>query len=83
MRRAVALAWTISGATQSHWSDTSTLTVELQRARPNLVIGVPRVFEKVREGAYNKAADGSAVGKRMFLEAEKAAMAERAEPCMA
>ena len=74
LARAVSLAWTISGATQSHWSDTSTLMVELQRVRPNLVVGVPRVFEKVREGAYNKAADGSAVGKRMFLEAEKAAI---------
>ena len=74
LARAVSLAWTISGATQSHWSDTSTLTVELQRVRPNLVVGVPRVFEKVREGAYNKAADGSAIGKRMFLEAEKAAI---------
>ena len=74
LARAVSLAWTISGATQSHWSDTSTLTMELQRVRPNLVVGVPRVFEKVREGAYNKAADGSAIGKRMFLEAEKAAI---------
>ena len=74
LARAVSTAWTISGATQTHWSDTSTLTVELQRVRPNLVVGVPRVFEKVREGAYNKAADGSAVGKRIFLEAEKAAI---------
>lgn len=74
LARAVAISWTLSGATQSHWSDTSTLTVELQRARPNLVIGVPRVFEKVRDGAYNKAADGSAVGKRLFLEAERAAV---------
>lgn len=74
LMRAVSISWTISGATQSHWSDTSTLTVELQRARPNLVVGVPRVFEKMRDGAYNKAADGSAVGKRLFLEAEKAAI---------
>ncbi|MCP1386852.1 long-chain fatty acid--CoA ligase [Corynebacterium sp. TA-R-1] len=74
LQRAVAIAWTISGAMQTHWSDTSTLTVELQRVRPHLVLGVPRVFEKVRDGAYNKAADGSAVGKRMFLEAEKAAI---------
>ncbi|WP_066524483.1 AMP-dependent synthetase/ligase [Corynebacterium bouchesdurhonense] len=74
LMRAVSISWTISGATQSHWSDISTLTVELQRVRPNLVVGVPRVFEKVREAAYNKAADGSAVGKRVFLEAEKAAI---------
>ena len=74
LQRAVSLALAIAGATQSHWSDTSTLTVELQRARPNMVLGVPRVFEKVRNAAYNKAADGSAVGKRVFLEAERAAI---------
>lgn len=74
LQRAVAIASTIAGVTQSHWSDTATLSVELQRSRPNMVMGVPRVFEKVRESAYNKAADGSAVGKRIFLEAEKAAI---------
>lgn len=74
LQRAVSLALAMAGATQSHWSDTSTLTVELQRARPNMVLGVPRVFEKVRNAAYNKAADGSAVGKRVFLEAERAAI---------
>ena len=74
LQRAVAIALTIAGVTQSHWSDTATLSVELQRSRPNMVMGVPRVFEKVRESAYNKAADGSAVGKRIFLEAEKAAI---------
>lgn len=74
LQRAVAIAATIGGATQSHWADTSTLSVEMQRVRPNLILGVPRVFEKVRDAAYNKAADGSAVGKRIFLEAEKAAI---------
>lgn len=74
LQRAVSVALTMFGATQSHWADTSTLTVELQRARPNMVLGVPRVFEKVRNAAYNKAADGSAVGKAVFMEAEKAAV---------
>jgi len=74
LQRAVSIASTMAGMTQSHWSDTSTLSVELQRVRPNLVLGVPRVFEKVRESAYNKAADGSAIGKRVFLEAERAAI---------
>ncbi|SDL87372.1 long-chain acyl-CoA synthetase [Corynebacterium mycetoides] len=75
LQRAVSLALTMYGATQSHWGDTSTLTVELQRSHPNMVLGVPRVFEKVRAAAYNKAADGSVVGKRVFLAAEKAAIA--------
>lgn len=74
LQRAVSLALTMAGATQSHWADTHTLTVELQRAQPNMVLGVPRVFEKVRNAAYNKAADGSAIGKAAFLEAEKTAI---------
>ena len=74
LQRAVSLALTMAGATQSHWADTHTLPVELQRAQPNMVLGVPRVFEKVRNAAYNKAADGSAIGKAAFLEAEKIAI---------
>ncbi|WP_019193234.1 AMP-dependent synthetase/ligase [Corynebacterium timonense] len=74
LQRAVAVALTIYGTTQTHWADTSTIAVELQRARPNVVLGVPRVFEKVRNAAYNKAADGSALGKKIFLAAESAAI---------
>ncbi|MCX7444237.1 long-chain fatty acid--CoA ligase [Corynebacterium sp. P7003] len=71
--RAVSLAITISGATQSHWSDFSTLSVEFQRARPNLILGVPRVFEKVRNGAAANAQDNGPVQGALFLKAEKVA----------
>ncbi|AKK03640.1 AMP-dependent synthetase/ligase [Corynebacterium epidermidicanis] len=74
LARAVSLAVAVGGATQSHWSDFSSLTVEFQRSRPNLILGVPRVFEKVRNGAAQKAADKSAVSGAMFLEAEKVAI---------
>lgn len=73
--RAVSLAVCISGATQSHWSDFSSLSVEFQRARPNLILGVPRVFEKVRNGAAANAAEKSAFHGAMFEEAEKVAIA--------
>src|SRR5699024_8182230 len=53
-----ALLVAIGGATQNHWSDFSSLSVEFQRSRPNLILGVPRVFEKVRNSAAQKAADG-------------------------
>lgn len=72
--RAVSLAVAIGGATQSHWSDFSTLGVEFQRARPNLILGVPRVFEKVRNSAAANAADGGAVKAALFERAEKTAM---------
>lgn len=72
--RAVSLAVAIGGATQNHWSDFSTLSIEFQRSRPNLILGVPRVFEKVRNSAAQKAADGSAFKRGIFEQAEQAAI---------
>ncbi|MDO5098680.1 MAG: long-chain fatty acid--CoA ligase [Corynebacterium sp.] len=74
LSRAVSLAVAIGGATQSHWSDFSTLGVEFQRARPNLILGVPRVFEKVRNSAAANAAEAGAVKATLFAAAEKTAM---------
>ena len=75
LARAVALASTIAGAHQIHWSDTRTIVMGLQRFQPHMLLGVPRIFEKVRDGAYNKAADSSDFAARTFLQAEKAAVA--------
>ncbi|MGV0436103.1 AMP-dependent synthetase/ligase [Corynebacterium mastitidis] len=74
LARAVCLAVSIAGATQSHWSDPSTLTVELPRSRPNLLLGVPRVFEKVRNAAASQAAAKGSVGAALFKRAEKVAI---------
>ena len=74
LARAVALAATIYGATQSHWPDTKTLPVELQRAKPNLLLGVPRVFEKVRNAAVKQASRRGVVGRLLFHRAECAAI---------
>lgn len=72
--RAVSLAVAVGGATQNHWSDFSSLSVEFQRSRPNLILGVPRVFEKVRNSAAQKAADGSPIKRGIFEQAEQAAI---------
>ena len=72
--RAVSLAVAIGGATQNHWSDFSSLSVEFQRSRPNLILGVPRVFEKVRNSAAQKASDGSAIKRGIFEQAEQVAI---------
>ncbi|MDY3126594.1 MAG: long-chain fatty acid--CoA ligase [Corynebacterium sp.] len=74
LSRAVSLAVAMGGATQSHWSDFSTLSMEFQRARPNLILGVPRVFEKVRNSAAAKAADSSVLKGKLFLASEKVAI---------
>lgn len=74
MARSVHLLATISGTLQTHWSDVKTIAAEFQRAQPDVVLGVPRVYEKVRNAAYVKASDGSAIGARIFKEAEKTAI---------
>ncbi len=74
LARAVSLAVTIGGASQNHWSDFSTISIEFQRSRPHLILGVPRVFEKVRNAAATKAANGGPVKKTMFAAAESTAV---------
>ncbi|GGL96974.1 AMP-dependent synthetase/ligase [Micromonospora yangpuensis] len=60
-------------ATMAHCGDPTNLVPELQRFRPTFVLSVPRVFEKVYNGARQKAEAG---GKgRIFDRAEKVAVA--------
>lgn len=73
LARAVSLACAIAGATQSHWSDFSSIVLQFKRARPNLILGVPRVFEKVRNGVAANAAEGGPIKAAMFEQADKTA----------
>ncbi|SBT48515.1 AMP-dependent synthetase/ligase [Micromonospora narathiwatensis] len=60
-------------ATMAHCADTKNLVAELQEFRPTFVLSVPRVFEKVYNGARQKA---ESEGKgRIFDRAEKVAIA--------
>jgi long-chain acyl-CoA synthetase len=60
-------------ATMAHSADTKNLVPELQRFRPTFVLSVPRVFEKVYNGAAQKA---KAEGKSAIFErAERVAIA--------
>lgn len=74
LSRAVSLAATLGGASQSHWSDMSTLVPEFSRSQPHLILGVPRVFEKVHAGVKAKAVDGGGIGAKIFPLAEKTAV---------
>ena len=74
LAHAVSLASIVAGATQSHWSDTKTVTLEFQRSRPHLILGVPRVFEKVRDSAYASAKEKGAFGLALFERAEATAI---------
>ena len=71
--RAVSIAVAIRGASQNHWSDFSTISIEFARSRPNVILGVPRVFEKVRNSAASKAAD-SGIKSFLFEQSEKIAI---------
>ncbi|MEU2614847.1 AMP-binding protein [Micromonospora sp. NPDC007271] len=60
-------------ATLAHCADTKNLVAELQEFQPTFVLSVPRVFEKVYNGARQKA---EAEGKgKIFDRAEKVAIA--------
>ncbi|MFY1577841.1 AMP-dependent synthetase/ligase [Verrucosispora sp. WMMD703] len=60
-------------ATMAHCSDTKNLVAELQDFKPTFVLSVPRVFEKVYNGAKQKAEAG---GKgKIFARAEAVAIA--------
>lgn len=71
----VSAATMISGPTQNFWGDFATLPTEFQRSKPNLILGVPRVFEKVRNGARAKAHDAGPIQGALFDRAEATAIA--------
>ncbi|MQY28631.1 AMP-dependent synthetase/ligase [Nocardia aurantia] len=56
--RAVALAAFDAGVTVAHTADWSTLVEQFGQYRPDFILSVPRVFEKVFNGARQKAYDG-------------------------
>ena len=74
LARAVSMAMFEAGVTQAHWSDFSSITHEFERFRPHTILGVPRVFEKVREGAARSAAARGGFARRMFAFAERTAV---------
>jgi long-chain acyl-CoA synthetase len=63
-----------SGAILGHWPDTGTLADGLPEFRPTFLLAVPRVFEKVFNGAQQQAAK-SAAKARIFAAAVDTAVA--------
>ena len=74
LARAVSLALFEAGAAQAHWADFSTVSGQFTRYSPNIILGVPRVFEKVRDGAAAKAAAGGKLKGAIFAFAEQTAV---------
>lgn len=75
LSRAISLACVVGGATQIHWSDMGSLVTQFERSKPNLIVAVPRIFEKVHGAAKSKAIEAGGVQAKIFLKAEKVAAA--------
>ncbi|MCL6423474.1 AMP-dependent synthetase/ligase [Brachybacterium sp. JHP9] len=73
---------THAGATTAHTADTKNLMADLAAFKPNFLLAVPRVFEKVYNGAEQKAITGGkgaifAAGAKTAIDYSKALSAGR------
>lgn len=75
LARAVSLAMFEAGGAQAHWSNFGTVAGQFQRYRPHVILGVPRVFEKVRDSAAQAADKGGRLPRAFFAFAESTAVA--------
>ncbi|XVV05582.1 AMP-dependent synthetase/ligase [Actinosynnema sp. CA-248983] len=73
LARAIALCGTYTRVTLGHTADVKNLVDDLQSFRPTFVVAVPRVFEKVYNGAKQKA---HAAGKGKIFDAAEATAVE-------
>ena len=73
--RAVSLATFYSKVTITHTSDTKNLVALFAESKPDFILSVPRVFEKVYNGAQQKAHDGGSLKGRIFDAAAETAVA--------
>lgn len=73
LARAVSYTAILGSSEQTYWSDTDTLITEFQRAQPHMILGVPRIFEKVHAAAKSKASEAGGAKAKIFAIAEKTA----------
>ena len=73
LARAVSYTAILGSSEQTYWSDTDTLVTEFQRAQPHMILGVPRIFEKVHAAAKSKASEAGGAKAKIFAIAEKTA----------
>lgn len=74
LARAITYAASEGGATVGFWADTSTIVEKLGSFRPNMVLAVPRVLEKVHAGVRHKATEGGPAKAEIFRRAERVAI---------
>ena len=74
LARAVAHAGAQGGMTVGFWSDFGTLTTALSSFRPHVVLGVPRVFEKVHDAIRTKAREAGRAPSEVFRRGSQVAL---------
>jgi long-chain acyl-CoA synthetase len=75
LARAITYAVAQGGATVGFWGDFKTIVDKFESFQPDIILGVPRVFEKVHAGIRAKAHAGGAVKAKIFDRAEQVAIA--------
>ncbi|WP_405139889.1 AMP-dependent synthetase/ligase [Nocardia sp. NBC_01388] len=78
--RAIAVGSLAAKVTVAHTSDWSTLTTQFASYKPDFILAVPRVFEKVYNGAKQQAHDGGK-GRIFDLAADTAIAWSEAQEC--
>ena len=74
LARAVTYTVYLGDATVGFWDDTATILPRFADFRPHMILGVPRVFEKVRDGIAAKAGAKGRLQKEIFGRAEAVAI---------
>lgn len=74
LARAVTYTGVVGGATLGFWGDFKTIADQFASFKPHILLGVPRVFEKVRAGVRTKAHKGGPVKAEIFRRAEASAV---------
>ncbi len=73
--RLIQVACVAKRVTLGHTADIKNLLPDLAAFQPTFVLAVPRIFEKIFNGAHNKAHSESSVKGRIFDQAEHIAIA--------
>ncbi|GAB10210.1 long-chain fatty-acid--CoA ligase [Gordonia araii NBRC 100433] len=73
--RAISVGAFDAGVTVAHTADWTTLPEQFAEFRPDFILSVPRVFEKVYNGAAQRAADAGALKGAIFRSAAATAIA--------
>lgn len=74
LARAVTYAAAEGGSTIGFWGDFSTVVDKFASFKPDLILAVPRVFEKIHDGIRAKARAASPAKAEIFRRAERVAI---------